>query len=177
MLSKPKPFGKPLMAVNVKLGRELGTLVLTENYFVVFAPRVSKKRLLPVAGEVFEALDWKAAAELTKLEGEELARALEERGFNKVLGWIAYDKDRMVEVKKGIFGTVKLKIVHIKGSEEFRLESFPGGLSVGEQKSKSVSKLKELGLIVIEERRGRTQALKGTKKRIAVTTACISPAS
>ena len=127
MLPKPKPFGKPLMAVNVKLGRELGTLVLTENYFVVFAPRVSKKRLLPVAGEMFKALDWKATAELTKLEGEELAKALKERGFNKVLGWIAYDKVRMVEVKKGIFGTVKLKIVHIEGSEEFRLVSFPEG--------------------------------------------------
>ena len=66
---KPKPFGKLLMAVNVRLGRELGLLVLTKNYFVIFAPKVSMKRLLPVVGEISRGLDLKDAAELTKLEG------------------------------------------------------------------------------------------------------------
>ena len=67
--------------------------------------------------------------------------------LTRFLGWIAYDKVKRVEVKKGIFGTVKLKIVHIKGGEELRLESFFRGLSVEEQRSKLVNKLR---LTVIE---------------------------
>ena len=147
-------LGRPLMAFTVKLGRELAPLVLTDRCLIVFSYRFSKSRLLPlpVVGEVAKFIDLKAAAELSKLEGEELTRALEERGFDKVVGWIPYSDVRRVEVSKGLLGSTKLRVVTAKGDVKLRIDTFFKGLSVDEQVSRLVNKLRELGVTVVEKR-------------------------
>jgi len=141
-------LGRALMAVYVSLYKRPGVLVLTDKAFVLY-DKQSLKRLLPVVGDALRILDEKAAAEISRLEGKELVKALKEHGF-KPRSLLLYSDVRRVEIEKGLMGSIKLKIATTKEDVEFRLGTFPGGPSRDEQRSRLVSKLRELGIPVTE---------------------------